>query len=244
MFGGYDSYVEEWLPMFEFFRHAGYDVIAFEGPGQGGALEEFNLTLTRDWHEPVGAILDHFALDDVTLMGLSLGGCLVIRAAAFEKRVKRVVADDVMTSFAECIARQSGPNTARVLARLARVVPRLVDAAVTQRARQSLMVQWGVEQGLHVLGLSAPHEFFEAVPAYRTDDVSALVDQDVLLLCGAEDHYVPAHQLQDQMRSLTNARSLTTRTFTRAEQAQNHCQIGNLGLSLRVVTSWLESLGC
>jgi len=43
----------------------------------------------------VKAVLDYFKLDHVTLAGLSMGGCLVMRAAAFEKRVDRVVAYDV-----------------------------------------------------------------------------------------------------------------------------------------------------
>ena len=39
VFGGFDSYVEELTAVFVYLRDAGYDVIAFEGPGQGGALE-------------------------------------------------------------------------------------------------------------------------------------------------------------------------------------------------------------
>jgi len=35
------------------------------------------MPLTADWHRPVAAVLDYFGLDDVTLLGFSLGGCLV-----------------------------------------------------------------------------------------------------------------------------------------------------------------------
>jgi hypothetical protein len=35
-------------------------------------------------------------------------------------------------------------------------------------------------------------------------------------------------------------RSLTARLFTRAEQAQNHCQVGNLELALDVIVTWIE----
>jgi len=38
VFGGFDSYIEEWLPMLLALRHAGLDVVAFDGPGQGAAL--------------------------------------------------------------------------------------------------------------------------------------------------------------------------------------------------------------
>jgi hypothetical protein len=77
---------------------------------------------------------------------------------------------------------------------------------------------------------------------YVTADVSALVKADVLLLAGAEDHYVPFRQLGDQLNTLTSARSVTARVFTRAEQAQNHVQVGNIALSVRVMLDWLDGL--
>ena len=64
--------------------------------------------------------------------------------------------------------------------------------------------------------------------------------QDVLVLAGSEDHYVPVRQFYQQIEALKNTRSLTARLFTRAESAQNHCQAGNFGLALQVITTWLE----
>ena len=99
LFGGFDSYIEEFFPILMVMRDRGFDVIAFEGPGQGGALEDSGLTMTPDWERPVGAILDHLSLSGVTLIGISLGGCLAIRAAARERRISRIVAWDALTDF-------------------------------------------------------------------------------------------------------------------------------------------------
>ena len=82
VFGGFDSYIEEWLPAALFFREAGYDTILFEGPGQGAALELAHLTMSPEWQKPGKAVLDYFHLDAVTLMGFSLGGGLVNLVAA------------------------------------------------------------------------------------------------------------------------------------------------------------------
>src|SRR5262249_10618157 len=79
LFGGFDSYIEEWFPLFFYVKDEGYDVVAFEGPGQGRVLEDYHLPMTHRWEKPVQAVLDYFGLDDVTLVGLSLGGCLSIR---------------------------------------------------------------------------------------------------------------------------------------------------------------------
>ncbi len=97
-------------------------------------------------------------------------------------------------------------------------------------------------QSKHVLGITTPHEYFASIARFTTADVSALVRGDVLLLAGAEDHHVPFRQLADQLNTLTNARSVTARVFTRDESAQNHVQVGNIALSVRVVLNWLDGL--
>ncbi|GAG11749.1 unnamed protein product [marine sediment metagenome] len=43
-----------------------------------------------------------------------------------------------------------------------------------------------------------------------------------------------------QVKALTNAKSVTARVFTKEEHAQNHCQIGNVGLALDVMVKWIE----
>ena len=62
-------------------------------------------------------------------------------------------------------------------------------------------------------------------------------------MAGAEDHYIPVHQLPDQVATLTRVRSLTARLFTRAEQAQNHVQVGNMGVAFRTMIGWMTGLG-
>lgn len=243
MFGGFDSYVEEFLPMMLTLARHGYEVIGFEGPGQGGALEDHGLPMTPDWHRPVGAVLDHFGLDRVTLVGISLGGGLAIRAAAREPRVARVVCDDILTDFLAANLRQVPPAT-RAGLRVLRAIRanRLLDAVAQRRMRHDLLAQWGVTQGMHVLGVATPHEYFAAIARLTTADVSPEVRTDVLLLAGAGDLFVPLQQLTDQIATLTRARSITARVFTRDEQAENHCQIGNIGLSLQVMLDWLAGL--
>jgi hypothetical protein len=69
IFGGFDSYIEEWLPGLLAFRDAGLDVVAFDGSGQGAALEA-GTPMTPDWHLPVAAVLDYFGLAGITPMPL------------------------------------------------------------------------------------------------------------------------------------------------------------------------------
>ena len=69
IFGGFDSYIEEWPPGLLAFRDADLDVVAFDGPGQGAALEA-GTPMTPDWHLPVAAVLDYFGLAGITPMPL------------------------------------------------------------------------------------------------------------------------------------------------------------------------------
>jgi pimeloyl-ACP methyl ester carboxylesterase len=191
------------------FAEGGYDVVLFEGPGQGAALREHGLVMRPDWERPVAAVLDHFAIERATLLGISLGGYLAPRAAAFEPRIERVVVCETNT---------------------------LLEPAM----RESPATGWAIRHGMRVAGAADAYEFLLWLREMNTAPFSDRVTQDVLLLAGTEDHIVPIHQLWRQSQNLRRARSLTTRVFTAAEQAHNHCQIGNIGLALDFVRSWLD----
>jgi len=110
-------------------------------------------------------------------------------------------------------------------------------------AQRNPLVEWGVRAGPPCVRAERPSEALRAAQAFVTGDVSHHVRQDVLLLAGAEDHFVPLWQLWEQARSLKAAHSITARVFTAEEHAQAHCQVGNLPLAIRVMSSWISSLG-
>jgi 2,6-dihydroxypseudooxynicotine hydrolase len=92
---GLDSTKEEAGPHEAALLARGIATLAFDGPGQGEA--EYDLPLRHDYEVPVGAVIDLLeSRDDVDaarvgLWGRSLGGHLVVRAAAFEPRVRACV---------------------------------------------------------------------------------------------------------------------------------------------------------
>ena len=242
-FGGFDSYIEElFAHQLYLFQH-GLDVITFEGPGQGATLEEGRLPMSHEWHKPCKAVLDYFKLDDVTLMGYSLGGCLAIRAAAVEARISRVVCDDIVSDFREFPFRMLAPPARIAVSTLLKLgASSILSPLIGWKMKTSLVIDWGVKQGMHTLGAKSPYEFFKKTGAFETRSVSQLVKQDVLLFAGGKDHYVPLHQFYDQIQTLKNVRSLTARLFTEKEQAQNHCQVGNVELSLQTIIAWITGL--
>ena len=207
--------------------------------------------MRNDWAAPVSAVLDHFDVEEATLIGMSLGGGLVMHAAAGEPRARRVVAFDVLDDFLEVLVSQSLPpaltrRAGRSLARLKPLITRapakVLNRVLTEQADRNPMTGWGMWQGMHVTGTHSPVEFLRAAATFSTAGVSPRVTGDVLLLQGAEDEFVPLHQMVRQAEHLTAARSVTTRTFTRAESAASHCQTGNTGLMARTILAWEEGL--
>lgn len=239
--GGFDSYAEEFLFWGTEFAELGYDVILFEGPGQGASLREFALKMDPEWEHPVAAILDHFDVEECTLLGVSLGGYLAPRAAAFEPRVKRVIALNIMFDFFECFAMKLGPNAGTALSRLlASGNETGIEHLFKQLQVGNPGLAWAIAHGRHISGASTTSDYLRWLKRMSTADFSERITQDVLLLAGSEDHIVPAGQLYRQAEAFTNARSVTTRLFSEAEQAQAHCQVGNLRLVLDTMRDWMD----
>jgi pimeloyl-ACP methyl ester carboxylesterase len=237
--GGYDSFKEELYSMMKFFLQRGYEVITFDTPWMGTFSDRQEMGLDIAWEKPVSALLDYFSADDVTLIGISMGGWLSLRAAAFEPRIKRVIASSVSydvnqynNAIGQRIARYMFENKRDQL-----------NKTMLKKMDKNLYYAWFVNHLMEVTNKETPVEAFDILMTFNAENLhSSLVKQDVLILTGRNDHMVPFKMHKKQVKALTSARSVTERIFTRDECAQNHCQIGNIGLALQTMSDWMESL--
>lgn len=233
--GGFDSFIEEFYSIATSFAARGYDVILFEGPGQGGALRHYDLPLTYQWEKPAKAVLDYFEVEDVSWMGISMGGWMCFRAAAFETRIKRVIASSIAYDYM-AIPPKPVADFARWLMKHERTMNWMSEMKMKARAEQ----RWGIENMMAITKSSTPLKGSKYMLEFNAQNQHAdQVTQDVLILTGAEDHFIPLKMHYLQIAALTNARSVTGRIFTSAEQGQNHCQVGNFGLAMQEVAQWI-----
>jgi pimeloyl-ACP methyl ester carboxylesterase len=233
--GGFDSFIEEFYCMWSFFAAEGYEVIGFEGPGQGAALRKFGLVFDHDWEKPTGAILDYFNLSEATLIGVSMGGYWSLRAAAFEKRIKKVVAFPPVYDWME-MAGSFNQGLVNGLMKWQKLMNFLIQLKMFNGK-----LKHTIHQVLYMIQKDQPIEAVKWMMAMnKTHLHSELISQDVLLLGGEHDAFQPLKLLYKQEKALTHARSISTRIFTKAENADQHCQIGNIGLALEVIKDWLE----
>ncbi|MBC8490412.1 MAG: alpha/beta fold hydrolase, partial [Bacteroidetes bacterium] len=240
MHGGFDSYIEEFYSWMRYFAASGYEVIAFEGPGQGGARKKYGLALNHEWEKPAKAVLDYFNLDDVTWLGISMGGYFCFRAAAYEPRIKRVIASGIAYDYMKF------PNIISQFLMLFffKYFKNFTNNMTLKKMEKDKMHKWSVGNLMYISKCNSPLDAMEVAMQLNAENLhSELVKQDVLILTGRNDHFIPFKMHDMQVKALTNAKSVTARVFTKEEHAHNHCQIGNIGLALDYVVGWIGGRG-
>lgn len=239
MHGGYDSFMQEFVRYAMYLYEAGYDIYLFEGAGQGEVLCRCNIKMTPQWESCVTSILDYYNLTDVTLIGISLGGYLATRAAAYEPRVKRLVMYDLIYDFYGSLRGRLGKVGAKALDCLTEHPNNFMWKFVEKRMNKMYFLNWLFEQGYYIYeNVCTPCEYFNCIKEYNTKTISELITQDTLVMAGTADLYTI--YLENQVEALVNAKSVESRLFTEDEQAHQHCQVGNLKLALDVIIDWIE----
>jgi alpha-beta hydrolase superfamily lysophospholipase len=242
--GGYDGTAEEL-----YFANGaaalarGYNVLAFDGPGQGGALIEHGLTLRADWENVVTPVLD-FALrrpdvdpDRVALIGLSLGAHLGPRACSAEHRLAACIADcgafDLHAAF---LARLPGPLArgvagGRRVARsaLGRLLGMLVDKPTAG---------WALRRGMLVHGVDDPLALLDAMREFTLAGRAERI-RCPTWVCSAEGDDIGASAPR-LYEALTCEKTYVR--FTAAEGAGDHCEQGARALYHARSLGWLDEV--
>ena len=236
--GGFDSTVEElYFAVGEAARRYGWNCLIFEGPGQGSALRIEGLPFRHDWEAVVTPVVD-FAMglpgvdpERLALIGMSMGGYLAPRAAAFEPRIAACVAYDGVFSMAPALL---GPAAAQLDSeqRLA-----FVDDLIAHRAEATTSQRWVVSNALWTFGVATGGELLEEIVKYDLTDVAGRIACPTLV-CEAENDQF----FQGQPKMLFDALRCpkTFSRFTAAEGAGEHCHEGALTLFHQRLFDWLD----
>lgn len=242
--GGYDGTAEEL-----YFANGaaalarGYNVLAFDGPGQGAALIQQGLTLRADWENVIGPVLDFTVSrpdvdpDRVALIGLSLGAHLGPRAASEEHRLAACMADcgayDLHAAF---LTRLPGP--------LARGVANGRPRARSALARLLGLVSkkptagWALRRGMLVHGAGDPLALLDAMREFTLAGRAERI-RCPTWVCSAEGDDVGASAPR-LVQALTCEKTYVE--FTIAEGAGDHCEQGARALYHARSLGWLDDL--
>ncbi len=241
--GGNDSYFEEFLFTVLYMQEKGYEVYMFEGPGQGGVMRVQGMHFTHEWEKPVKAVLDYFHLDDVTIIGISLGGYLAPRAAAFDKRIHRVVAWSVFPCFQDVIVGMQKPAIQKLFYLLMGLHARpLINYVFGKKAKKEPVIDWGIKHGCYAYEAKDAYGYARKLKLYDLEPVADRITQDMLIVGANQDHFIDYRMVGREINMLKNVKSLTFRLFTDKEDAQNHCNVGNGKLVIDTICNWIEQI--
>ncbi len=238
---GFDSTQEEsWFAIGAAAIRRGYNVLAFDGPGQGAALRKNNLVFRHDWENVITPVID-FALmrkevapDKISLFGYSLGGYLVARAAAFDHRPAAIILDDGILDFHAAFERMLPPFV------LSWIHEQKDDQANT--VLQMLMniktgARWAMRNGLWTFGACTPAEFVRMTREYTLEGVVQGITAETLVLDAENDQFLKG-QPEAVHALLTSPKHLAT--LTSAEGAGEHCHMGAMYRVHQVIFDWLD----
>ena len=244
MMNGFDGYAEEIIDFASHFPSRPFDIITFDGPGQGHTAAA-GMPLEPEWEHPTDAVLDYFGVTSAAALGVSLGGYLVTRAAAHCPRITHVIAFDMMYRLLDGLTVPL-PRALRPIADAVVENPRparLIDAGLAMASRLSADLSWKLQQARYLTGLHRPSQVLRAFGDYTMAPFEGRITQPCLVLAGDADQYVPFERLGDVRRALANAESLDVRAFHDAQDPDmaQHCQIGDLDRAFAIMGDWLQA---
>ncbi len=240
--GGNDSYMEEFFFSMLYFAEQGYDIYLFEGPGQGSVIRVQGKHFTYEWEKPVKAVLDYLKLDEVTIIGASLGGMLAPRAAAFDDRIKRVIAWSIFPNFADVLI-GTRPKKVQKITNfcMKHNFSFIINAIINRKIKNGdEMVKWGFLHGMYAYEAKTPFDYLKKMDQYQIYNIADKIKQDILIIGATKDHFIDYRTVGSEINALTNAKSITVRIFTKQEHGEAHCNLGNLKLCLDTMIDWTK----
>jgi pimeloyl-ACP methyl ester carboxylesterase len=237
---GFDGTAEELY--FQFGLAAvqrGYDCLLFEGPGQGEVIRIQHLPFRYDWEKVVTPVINYALTKPrvdkhkIALMGLSMGGYLAPRAAAFEKRLKACIANGGVFDFSESVYGSMPPD----IVKLVQTDPARFNQMIEQTMKENTEVRWFFHNGMWTFGANSPADFMRKLTRYNLKDIAGKITCHMLVVDSESDLFMRG-QARKLYAALTCPKDF--RLFNKAQAAQAHCQMGATAISNETVFNWLD----
>lgn len=223
----------------------GYNVLAFDGPGQFGPLHREGLPFRPDWEKVVTPVVDFCLLlprvdpRKIALMGISLGGELAPRAAAHEKRLAALIANDGLYDYgAANLAHVPAEQRPAVERRLQGQEAPELDQMLAAGMNASPTARWGITHGMYAMGVSTPRAYMAATLDYNLRNGVAEAISCPTLVCSPEGDLFFKGQAQELFEHLTCRKTMLP--FAASEGAGDHCQVGARRMAFARIYDWLD----
>jgi pimeloyl-ACP methyl ester carboxylesterase len=244
--GGFDSTLEELYssaaaPALD----RGYNCLTFEGPGQGGVIRKQKIPFRYDWEKVVSPVIDYaiqkkddFAIDTkrIALMGISMGGYLAARAAAFDNRISACILYNGVYDGYDATA-SSFPKP--LLTAIDKSDSEYVNITIKNLMESDPNIRFNIKHGMWTTGTHSPYDLIIGSKKYTLKDTLSNIRCSTLVLEAEKDDSFPG-QPKKVYDGLTSASSKTYILFTEEEGAEEHCQCGAPAISNQRIFDWLD----
>ncbi|HLV46043.1 MAG: alpha/beta hydrolase family protein [Flavobacterium sp.] len=222
---GRDTWGEDTVWVYDSAIKRGIHCIVIEGPGQGTTLRLQGLKFRKDWEKVITPVIDYakkipgINMERIALLGISFGGYLVPRAAAFDKRIKLCIANSGNISWGDMIG-----SAFRKIKKLPKFLrPSMIDGMVRDYAWKH-----GVENDIDAV--------IAELDKYSNEDILDKITCKVLVVDGtAEVNPGIAKKFYDALSCPKDYMLFDETSF-----AQTHTQMGGYGAGSERLFNWIE----
>ncbi len=240
--GGFDSTLEELYtsaaaPALE----RGYNCLTFEGPGQGALIRKQKIPFRYDWEKVVSPVID-YALSrtqeidakHIALMGISMGGYLAARAAAFEHRIAACILYNGVFDGYDALA-SSFPRS--LLTAIENGKREVVNTVIDILMSSDPNIRFNMMHGMWTTGVNSPFELIMSSKSYSIKDIAENIKCPTLVLEAEKDDSFPGQPKKVYDALICQKKYIL---FTSEEGAEEHCQCGAPALSNQRIFDWLD----
>lgn len=227
----------------------GYDILLFDGPGQGRNLIRDGMPIRPDWENVVHPVVDWVLQQPgvhpgrIVLAGWSFGGFLAPRAAAFEPRLAALIADpgqwDQRDGFLPRLPlsdeqKKAFPDPADT--EVVKAIGALEEFLAGPQGDPSL--RWALlQRGMWVNAQPTLFDLLRDLDRFRLSDVASRISCPTLLTQAEGD------AIGQGAPTLLEALSVSRKAlleFTSAEGSGGHCEATARRLFHQRVYDWLD----
>ena len=245
---GFDGTSEElYCTIGRFALERDFNVLLFDGPGQVGTLRlNPELKFRPDYEAPIGAVLDYVCnrpdvnRKKIALVGVGYGGYFAPRAAAFDRRIKALVANSPVISLFRYNAGFVGgeeeleaflTSNDFVLEEIDRLPPGSIDDEL----------HWVIANFCFRFGKRSLGEVNDYMREFvLTPDILEKITCPTLAMVGNSEGDEPLHQAEEFCSLVSGP--VTKRVFSDDEGAGSHLQAGNYRLAAGVMLDWINDV--
>lgn len=217
----------------------GYNVLLFEGPGQGEMIMQQGVPFRPDWEAVIKPVVDYaeqlpkIDTKRIALLGISMGGYLAPRACAFESRLQACIANGGVWDISEEIKKGLPKNLIQMLNN----DPKEFDRMFSEEMKKDVMSAWFFNNGMWRFNANSPSDLLKKMESYNLSSVVDKIKMPILII-DSEDDFFAKGQAKKLFDSIQGPKSFLP--FTREETAQAHCQAGALAISNELILNWLD----